>query len=109
MLRRNIIVVGKDEETMQGLIRGIEAIDKENQLSIIHGVNEPSTITEALWIIADLAEAIVVADADSTIPQLEQHVSQVYFIPLLTEYTTREEVIEHIKKFPYLIQNILNA
>lgn len=115
MLRRNIIVIGKDEETMQGLIRGIEAIDKENQLSIIHGAEDDqyagdTILSEALWVLTDLTESIIVMDADCTLLQHNpDRVKDVYLIPLLSEYTTRDEVIEHIKKFPYLIQNILNA
>ncbi len=118
MQRRNIIVIGKNEEIMQGIIRGIEALDANNQISIIHGITdsfyaedeEPTKITEPLCILADLTESILVMDAECTF--LKYHpdkVKDVYLIPLLSEYTTRDEVIEHIKKFPHLIQDLLNT
>lgn len=115
MQKRNIIVIGKNEEIMQGIIRGIEALDTNNQISIIHGAEDDqyagdNTLSEALWILADLTEAIVVMDAECTLLQHNpDRVKDIYFIPLLSEYTNRDEVIEHIKKFPHLIQDILNT
>ena len=115
MQRRNIIVIGKNEEIMQGMIRGIEAIDANNQLSIIHGAEDDQyagddVLSEALWVLTDLTESVVVMDAECTLLQHNpDRVKDVYLIPLLAEYTTRDEVIEHIKKFPHLIQDILNT
>lgn len=115
MQRRNIIVIGKNEEIMQGLIRGIEALDTNNQISIIHGAEDDqyagdTVLSEALWVLTDLTESVVVMDAECTLLQHNpDRVRDVYLIPLLSEYTTRDEVIEHIKKFPHLIQDILNT
>lgn len=115
MQRRNIIVIGKNEEIMQGLIRGIEALDTSNQISIIHGAEDDqyagdTVLSEALWVLTDLTKSVVVMDAECTLLQHNpDRVKDVYLIPLLSEYTTRDEVIEHIKKFPHLIQDILNT
>ena len=60
MIKRNIIVIAPTEEAMQGIIRGIEALDSEHEVGIIHGTYGVDAVDEVTLILAELANATIV-------------------------------------------------
>ena len=48
MIKRNIIVIAPTEEAMQGIIRGIEALDSEHKVGIIHGTYGVDAVDEEI-------------------------------------------------------------
>lgn len=62
MIKRNIIVIAPTEEAMQGIIRGIEALDSEHEVGIIHGTYGVDAVDEVTLILAELANATIVKE-----------------------------------------------
>ena len=60
MIKRNIIVIAPTEEAMQGIIRGVEALDSEHEVGIIHGTYGVDAVDEVTLILAELANATIV-------------------------------------------------
>ena len=60
MIKRNIIVIAPTEEAMQGIIRGIESLDSEHEVGIIHGTYGVDAVDEVTLILAELASATIV-------------------------------------------------
>ena len=60
MIKRNIIVIAPTEEAMQGIIRGIESLDLEHEVGIIHGTYGVDAVDEVTLILAELANATIV-------------------------------------------------
>ena len=60
MIKRNIIVMAPTEEAMQGIIRGIEALDSEHEVGIIHGTYGVDAVDEVTLILAVLANASII-------------------------------------------------
>ena len=60
MIKRNIIIIAPTEEAMQGIIRGIEALDSEHEVGIIHGTYGVDAVDEVTLILAELANASII-------------------------------------------------
>ena len=60
MIKRNIIVIAPTEEAMQGIIRGIEARDSEDEVGMIHGTYGVDAVDEGTLILAELANAAII-------------------------------------------------
>ena len=60
MIKRNIIVIAPTEEAMQGIIRGIESLDSEHEVGIIHGTYGVDAVDEVTLILAELANASII-------------------------------------------------
>ena len=60
MIKRNIIIIAPTEEAMQGIIRGIEALDSEHEVVIIHGTYGVDAVDEVTLILAELTNATIV-------------------------------------------------
>ena len=60
MIKRNIIVIAPTEEAMQGIIRGVEALDSEHEVGIIHGTYGVDAVDEVTLILAGLANSTIV-------------------------------------------------
>lgn len=60
MIKQNIIVIAPTEEAMQGIIRGIESLDSEHEVGIIHGTYGVDAVDEVTLILAELANASII-------------------------------------------------
>ena len=69
MIKRNIIVIAHTEEAMQGIIRGIEALDSEHEVGIIHGTYGVDAVDEVTLILAELANATIVKEGSILMTQ----------------------------------------
>lgn len=69
MIKRNIIVIAPTEEAMQGIIRGIEALDSEHEVGIIHGTYGVDAVDEVTLILAELANATIVKEGSILMTQ----------------------------------------
>lgn len=64
---KNIIILAENEEQMQGIIRGVEALDSNREIGIIHGAYSADGVeinSEVLAIMAELAEATILHTAN---------------------------------------------
>ena len=52
-----ILIATDTEEQLQGIIRGIEALDEKHEIGILHGVHSVTEIDEPCQLIAELANA----------------------------------------------------
>ena len=108
-IERNVIVLADTEEQMQGIIRGIEALDKENKIGIMHGMHGLSEVDEITMILAEVAGAVIIHSFSITPKEHPQGKALKYF-PLAVPNTTREQVIAYIKvEYPNLIEDILKV
>lgn len=57
---KNIIILAKTEEQMQGIIRGIEQLDTNHEIGIIYGSFTDREVSEVTKVLIDVAEATVV-------------------------------------------------
>lgn len=69
MIKRNIIVIAPTEEAMQGIIRGVEALDSEHEVGIIHGTYGVDAVDEVTLILAELANATIVKEGSILMTQ----------------------------------------
>ena len=69
MIKRNIIVIAPTEEAMQGIIRGVEALDSEHEVGIIHGTYGVNAVDEVTLILAELANATIVKEGSILMTQ----------------------------------------
>ena len=69
MIKRNIIVIAPTEEAMQGIIRGVEALDSEHEVGIIHGTYGIDAVDEVTLILAELANATIVKEGSILMTQ----------------------------------------
>ena len=69
MIKRNIIIIAPTEEAMQGIIRGIEALDSEHEVGIIHGTYGVDAVDEVTLILAELANATIVKEGSILMTQ----------------------------------------
>ena len=98
---KNIIVVTDTEEQLQGIIRGIEALDTEHNIGILHGQHSMEIVDEACQLIAELANATLVMSPNV----LLQDVHKKHSTQLRTVYVdvprdkTRDEIIEYMKEY----------
>ena len=60
MVLRNIMVITKTEAQMQGIIRGIESLDTEHQIGIIHGAYDVDVIDKITLTLAEVTGALIV-------------------------------------------------
>lgn len=60
MIKRNVIILMTSEEAMQGVIRGIEALDVDHEVGIIHGAYNITEVDEVTLILAELAGALII-------------------------------------------------
>lgn len=105
-IERNVMIITEgSEEQMQGIIRGIEALDTEHKIGIIYGTANSTATTEVEMLLADLAKALIIKTAGvdiiggtNTIPSMDINVPD----------GDREAVINYIQKeYPTLIGDIL--
>jgi len=103
MIKRNIIVVASTEERMQGMIRGIESLDTEREVGIIHGTYGNDAIDEVVLLLADLANAVIVKEESIPAPEETEATKgkNIHYlnIPLPGELNNRESIIEYIANF----------
>lgn len=98
---KNIIVVTDTEEQLQGIIRGIEALDTEHNIGILHGQHSMEIVDEACQLIAELANATLVMSPTITL----QDVHKKHNTQLRTVYVdvprdkTRDKIIEYMKEY----------
>lgn len=69
MIKRNIIVIAPTEEAMQGIIRGVESLDSEHEVGIIHGTYGVDAVDEVTLILAELANATIVKEGSILMTQ----------------------------------------
>ena len=115
MIKRNIIVVASTEERMQGMIRGIESLDTEHEVGIIHGTYGNDAIDEVVLLLADLANALILKEESIPVPE-ETEVTKgknIHYIdvPLPKELNDRESIISYMTKYNKgsLVTYILSA
>jgi len=111
-IEKNIVILTEgSEELMQGIIRGIEALDNNHQVGIIYGQYDHPEMTEAESILVDLTGAVIiktphvkaVAPAGKEVECIELNFSEDVY------NSKRDTIIEYIKdNYDYLIQEILN-
>ena len=99
-----MILTDGSEEMMQGIIRGIEALDKDHQIGIIYGQYETSIVSEAEHLLASLANATIVHTPNIV---YDEPVNS-YVLDIPEELDNRETIISYIKdKYPNLIKDLL--
>lgn len=103
----NTVIYTKTEEQMQGIIRGIEALDSENKVGIIHGAYNMEVIDETSQLISDLTNAVIITTQELSFPLNDDGEEVIpdnvirLFIP---EELQRDEVIDYIShKYPDII------
>lgn len=77
MIEKNVIILAESEEQLQGIIRGIEALDKERQIGIILGVHTQDGVhtkddlnmtTDIVGIMAEVTGATVIHTSEKNKP-----------------------------------------
>lgn len=121
---KNVIVVARSDEELQGMIRGIEALNTEFKVGIIYGcvVNDSdnNTLSEAVLLLAQ------VTNASFVLPDTLQSPDSIKGIEVLNDSNTfhyihipttntekecnREVIIEYMKEnYSDLIEEILKG
>ena len=95
----NTVIYTKTEEQMQGIIRGIEALDSDHKIAIIHGAFNMEVIDETSQLISDLTNAVIITTQEISFPLdndgkevIPQNVLQLH----IPEELQRDEVIDYI-------------
>jgi hypothetical protein len=57
---KNVVIYADSEEQMQGIIRGIEQLDTEHEISIIYGTYTEDVLSEPIKVLIDVAQAVVI-------------------------------------------------
>ena len=110
-IEKNIVILTEgSEELMQGIIRGIEALDKNHQIGIIYGQYDHPEMTEAEAILVDLTNSVIVktphmkaiAPAGKEVESIDLSFTEDIY------NANRDTIIEYIKdNYDYLISEIL--
>ena len=107
MALRNVMIITEgSEEQMQGVIRGIESLDKDHKVGIIYGTNGTTAVSEVELILADLSNALVIKTSgiQLNIPDGKELKS----IEINVPDRDRDTVIKYIQdEYPNLIDDIL--
>ena len=108
-IERNVMIITEgSEEQMQGIIRGIEALDTEHKIGIIYGTANSTATTEVEMILADLAKALIIKTAGVDIVEPPQGKDTTPYMDINVPDGDRETVINYIQKeYPTLIGDIL--
>jgi len=106
-LKNIMILTDGNEEQMQGMIRGVEALDTDHQIGIVYGTHDSEEISEVELILADLANAIVLkTEKVKAIPHHQNN--PITYMDINVPAGDRETIISYIKnEYPNLVQDIL--
>lgn len=112
MIEKNVIISADSEEQMQGIIRGIEALDTNRQIGIIMGtyIQEDSKMSnEIVGILADVAKATVIYTSEMSKPSHPTN-SSIKTMQLSVPDSDREKIIDYIKtEYPNIIKDLLSS
>lgn len=108
---KSIMIIMETQERMQGVIRGIEELDEDHTLGIIHGSSlDDKPQDEILNIIADLANATIVKSPNIHLADHPQgkHIN-VYNVEIPQDVNDdRDSVKQYLTKHYDSIVNDLN-
>lgn len=112
MIEKNVIISADSEEQMQGIIRGIEALDTNRQIGIIMGtyIQEDSKMSnEIVGILADVADATVIYTSEMSKPSHPTDIP-IKTMQLSVPDSDREKIIDYIKtEYPNIIKDLLSS
>lgn len=112
MIEKNIIVMTEgSEEVLQGMIRGIEALDSDRRIGIIYGAHNSKGLSEAEGVLLDVTKAVVVCTMDFN---LGEFLGNCKCIPLAFPSDVlegnRDSVIAFIKEYySNIVEDIINC
>lgn len=112
MIEKNIIVMTEgSEEVLQGMIRGIEALDSDRRIGIIYGAHNSKGLSESEGVLLDVTKAIVVC---TTGFNLGESLGECKSIPLALPSDVlegnRNTVINFIKEYySNIVEEIINC
>jgi len=98
-IERNVMIIAPSEELMQGILRGIEALDTEHKIGIIHGAAK-NHLDDVELILAELASAIIIKTPDIAQEEHPTHKTVQYYdvlIPQDVQRGDRTQVIDYVK------------
>lgn len=115
MIEKNVIVLAETEEQLQGIIRGIESLDKEHQIGIILGVHtkdeshtqdDLNMTTEIIGIMADVTGATVIHTSEKNKPVCKN--KEINTLTINVPDDSRLIVMDKIKEnYPDIVHKLL--
>lgn len=112
MIEKNIIVMTEgSEEVLQGMIRGIEALDSDRRIGIIYGAHNSKGLSESEGVLLDVTKAVIVCTMDFN---LGESLGNYKCIPLAFPSDVlegdRNIVINFIKEYySNIVEDIINC
>lgn len=113
MFEKNIIVMTEgSEEVLQGMIRGIEALDSERRIGIIYGTHNSKGLSEAEGVLLDVTKAIVVCTSGFNLGEALSSNGRFIPLPIPDDILegNRDSVIAFIKEYySNIVEDIINC
>lgn len=111
MIEKNVIILADSEEQMQGIIRGIEALDTNRQIGIImgtHAQEDSQCANEIIGVLADVADATVIYTSEMSKPSHPTD-TPIKTMQLSIPDSDREKIIDYIEtEYPNIIKDLLS-